>query len=107
MQYEEYDRQGIIKLTVRPIGAETYYRPDDNNVTDNDGKAIDSVLSGKSDRVLLRRLLTVQLIRTRLGQRHNFQIVLQVKMCTMGIPRKRHHIWHTFSYSSSCGACSV
>jgi hypothetical protein len=57
MQYEEYDRQGIIKLTVRPIGAETYYRPDDNNVTDNDGKAIDSVLSGKSGQSTAQKVI--------------------------------------------------
>ena len=65
-------------------------------MTDNDGKAIDSVLSGKSGQSTAQKVIDSSLIRTRLGQRHNFQIVLQVKMCTMGIPRKRHHIWHTF-----------
>ena len=52
MQYEEYDRQGIIELTVRPIGAETYYRPDDN-----DGKATDGVLSGKSGQSTAQKVI--------------------------------------------------
>ena len=76
-------------------------------MTDNDGKAIDSVLSGKSGQSTAQKVIDSSLIRTRLGQRHNFQIVLQVK-CVLWVFQGKDIIYGIhFSYSSSCGACSV